>query len=425
LSDSRRTIESMDNRKTLKIDSERLISELIKLSKVTYTPGRGVTRFSYTEKDGQIRDYLAEVADDYGFSYKTDKLGNVMIIPDGSRASLIMGSHIDTVRNGGWLDGIYGVLSGLEVLRTFAENDFAHDAALLIYAEEEGSVFGSTMTGSKFLAGVYGDDDLDLLKDDSGRTLRSHLEECGYIGPQTTSVHDVRLDFEKIRMMLELHIEQGPVLDKSGLNIGIVDTVFGMHVMQITYRGMGNHAGASPMKGRRDPLVAMARAVLAIRETAEADPQGNLVATVGKAEILPGCSNVIPDSVTFTVDIRSSSNETIDTAAELIRKRAAEIGEKYDVICSIDDIAASKAIPLSRRVIEDLDEMCREQQIRYRHINSGAVHDTAMMAAHTEAGMIFVPSVRGRSHVPGEDTKTEDLRRGAQLLCDFVTWKSL
>ena len=198
----------MDNRKTLKIDSERLISELIKLSKVTYTPGRGVTRFSYTEKDEQIRDYLAEVADDYGFSYKTDKLGNVMIIPDGSRASLIMGSHIDTVRNGGWLDGIYGVLSGLEVLRTFAENDFAHDAALLIYAEEEGSVFGSTMTGSKFLAGVYGDDDLDLLKDDSGRTLRSHLEECGYIGPQTTSVHDVRLDFEKIRMMLETVMEQ-------------------------------------------------------------------------------------------------------------------------------------------------------------------------------------------------------------------------
>ena len=201
----------------MKINGQRLISDLKELRKITATPGQGVTRFSYTEEDRRARDYLARIAGEYGFRMDTDSIGNICIYPQGSKCDTVIGSHIDTVRNGGWLDGIYGVMSGMEVLRTFADNDVHTDAALMIYAEEEGSNFGSTMTGSKFLTGKYAASDLNGLIDDKGITLREHLEDCGYMSEDTDGGSlQMAMDPKNLKCALELHIEQGPVMDAVG-----------------------------------------------------------------------------------------------------------------------------------------------------------------------------------------------------------------
>ena len=241
--------------------------DLQALQRITATPGRGVTRFSYTEEDGRARDYLARIAGEYGFQMDTDSVGNIRICPPASKGTTIIGSHIDTVRNGGWLDGIYGVISGVEVLRTFADHGAHTDAAVMVYAEEEGSVFGSTMTGSKFLTGKYTAKDLSALKDEQGVTLQEHLKACGYWNEEVFA-STFPMDFAGVHRAVELHIEQGPVMDTENLQIGIVDTVFGMHVLQIEFVGLGNHAGASPMIGRRDCMCAFAEAALAIEQMA-------------------------------------------------------------------------------------------------------------------------------------------------------------
>ncbi|MBE6029823.1 MAG: M20 family metallo-hydrolase [Clostridiales bacterium] len=402
----------------MKINGQRLIDDLKNLREITATPGQGVTRFSYTEEDRRARDYLARVADVYGFRMETDAIGNIRIYPPESKGSTIIGSHIDTVRNGGWLDGIYGVMSGMEALRAFADHGAQTDAALMVYAEEEGSVFGSTMTGSKFLTGKYGKADLTTLKDEQGATLKEHLETCGYLSAGNDNT-DFRMDFSSVRCALELHIEQGPVMDAEGLQIGIVDTVFGMHVLEITYSGLGNHAGASPMIGRRNPMSAFGEAAVVIEKAALEAGHG-VVATIGKVVASPGGSNVIPDSVRFTVDIRSNDDARTNETVETIRSLAKEIASRRNIDCTIRDAADSSAIPFSRNVIDRMAELAEEQGINYRVMDSGAVHDTAMLAPYTEAGMIFVPSINGRSHVPEENTREEDLIRGAQFLKDFI-----
>ena len=403
----------------MEINGQRLIDDLRALREMTATPGNGVTRFSYSEEDGRARDYLARIADQYGFAMETDAVGNICIRPPGSKGRLIIGSHIDTVRNGGWLDGIYGVMSGMEVLRTFAESGVHTDAMLVIYAEEEGSGFGSTMTGSKFLTGKYKAEDLTALKDEEGRTLLAHLKECGYYREDVP----LAMDLSGVDCALELHIEQGPVMDREHLQIGIVDTVFGMHVLEIEFSGLGNHAGASPMIGRRDSMSAFGEAILAIEKTA-IDAGHGVVATIGKASVSPGGSNVIPDSVRFTVDIRSNDDGITGETVEQIRRCAMEIAERRGVECTIRDVADSSAIPFSRRIIEEMAALAEEQKLVYRVMDSGAVHDTAMLAPFTEAGMIFVPSINGRSHVPEENTNEDDLIRGTQFLMDYVSRKS-
>ncbi len=402
----------------MKINGQRLLSDLQALRRITATPGRGVTRFSYSEEDGRARDYLARIAGEYGFQMETDSVGNIRICPPASKGTTIIGSHIDTVRNGGWLDGIYGVISGVEVLRTFADHGVHTDAAVMVYAEEEGSVFGSTMTGSKFLTGKYTEADLETLKDDRGVTMKEYLQKCGYWDEEAFA-SSFPMDFADVHRAVELHIEQGPVMDTDSLQIGIVDTVFGMHVLQIEFAGLGNHAGASPMKGRRDPMSAFAEAALAIEEAALEEGHG-VVATIGKISASPGGSNVIPDSVRFTVDIRSNNNEYTERTVRRIRALAREIGQRRSVACNMLDVADSSAIPFSRDVVEEMTALAESCGLIYKVMDSGAVHDTAMLAPYTKAGMIFVPSIDGRSHVPEENTKENDLICGAQFLMDYI-----
>lgn len=406
----------------MKISGERLLSDLDMLKSFTDTPGAGVSRFSYGENDRKVRDFIKETAESNGFSVRTDPIGNMFIGRpgiDGKQEKICVGSHIDTVRNGGWLDGIYGVVSGLEVLRTLSENgsDRASEVEVVIFAEEEGSNFGCTMTGSKFIAGIYGERELDRLKNDAGISLREMLLKSGF---PPYRQEDVIWDFSCVKAMLELHIEQGPVLEQEGRTIGIVDAIFGMKTIEVAIMGIGNHAGATPMRYRADAMAAAALCIMDVERIAKEDPEGILVATVGKVVVSPNCSNVIPEKVIFTVEVRDKQEEKIRKGIRDIEEAVERISELRGTTFEIRTVADSKPFRMDGRIIKLLEQMALEGGIRHQIIDSGAVHDTCIIAPHVPSGMLFVPSIGGRSHVPFENTESDDLASGAQLLLNTV-----
>lgn len=406
----------------MKISGERLLSDLNKLKSFTDTPGDGVTRFSYSENDEKARCFIKEAAKSQGFAVRVDPIGNLFISRPGRDETIkkiCIGSHIDTVRNGGWLDGIYGVISGLEVLRTLAENesDCAAEIEVVIFAEEEGSNFGSTMTGSKFAAGIYGENELDWLKNDEGISLREMLLQCGY---PPYKQEEVIWDFSRVQAMLEIHIEQGPVLEQAGNSIGIVDAIFGMTTIEVAITGIGNHAGATPMRYRTDALAAAALCITEVERIAKEDPKGVAVATVGKISVSPNCSNVIPEKVLFTVEVRDKQEEKIIRVMKKIEESIQRISAQRGTTCEIYTLAESKPFRMDDRMIALIDQLATEAGISHQLIDSGAVHDTCIIAPHVPSGMLFVPSIGGRSHVPFEDTSPDELVRGAQLLLDTV-----
>ena len=377
----------------MKINSERLLTHLDELKEITVTPGNGVTRFSYSKEDALAREYILNKARDHNCYIIEDPVGNVRMglssnSPD--KKTIIAGSHIDTVKNGGWLDGIYGTMSAVEILFRLAEEDVKgkYNFEAVFFAEEEGSNFGSTMTGSKFMTGIYTDPDLDKLIDDNGRTLRDILK-IPALKPA-----DVLLDHSQFAYMYELHIEQGPVLDKLDIPVGIVRSISGMRVIEVTVDGVGNHAGTTPMTDRFDALCTASECVLSAEKLVFRES----VVTVGKMEIEPNCSNVIPEKVTFSLEVRDSDNDVINQTMDNIISSIKEIAAARGVSVDIKEHSSSKPIYLDRDVIDFSEDIAKEKGIDYKVMPSGAVHDAAILAPHIPTGMIFVPSINGRSH---------------------------
>ena len=429
----------------MKINEERLLSRLHTLKGFTATPQKGVTRFSFSREDAAAREYILMAAKEAGCTVDIDAFQNIRIglktnVP--GRATVIAGSHIDTVRNGGWLDGIYGVCGAFEVLETLSEHideasknggfsaeDMAYNYEVVIFAEEEGSNFGSTMTGSKFVTGFYKEPDLDKLTDDDGRTLRQRLislpvhSDRYSVDIYSDTAFDsgsILWDFDNIRSMLELHIEQGPVLDREGLSIGIVDAIYGMRVVEVLLIGIGNHAGATPMDIRYDALCAAAECILAAEKVAGDAIYENTVATIGKVEVVPNCSNVIPESVKFTIDVRDKDEDKINGCTDEIIRQIKAIAQARSISCTINEHSKSSPLHLTARLRQSMESHAAETGAAYKVMDSGAVHDACMVANFVDTGMIFVPSIDGRSHVPEENTDEKDLASGVQFLMDTV-----
>lgn len=408
-----------ERRKTMNIKSERLIKNLNELRKFTDTPGDGVTRFSYGEQDRRAREYIIGRAESAGCVVEEDELRNLRIRnrqSDPEKQAVLCGSHVDTVRNGGWLDGIYGVCSALEVMETLSEN--APDASyeMVVFAEEEGSNFGSTMTGSKFITGKYRAEDMDRLKNDDERTLREVLRRL----PQEDVTISTPWDLSRYKAMLELHIEQGPVLDRAGLSLGIVEAIFGMRVIEVTLTGVGNHAGATPMTERYDALSTAAECILAAESLVKADSDRRTVVTVGKMEIRPNCSNVIPETVKFSLEVRDKDEAKINGFMEKIIEKIRGLAAGRGVGCEIAEHSHSAPLKLDQDMIGMMQRSAQEKELPHKVMDSGAVHDACMIAEFVPTGMIFVPSIDGRSHVPEENTREEDLTLGAQFLLDVI-----
>lgn len=406
----------------MEIQEKRLAERIKVLAGLSATPGSGVTRFSYSDLDRKAREYIREECRKIGMEMLEDEVGNIRAIyrgQDDSLAPVWVGSHIDSVRNGGRYDGIVGVVSALEVLTVFYENGYkpVRPVELVIFAEEEGSNFGTTMIGSKALVGKCDKAYLEKLKTENGVTAYDLIKEAGF-APE--DVDKCRLSDKDVHAMLEMHIEQGIVLDREGLTIGVVQAIAGMHTYRIAVHGESNHAGATPMPMRHDPMMAAANLIAEIEKYTKQEVYDTTVATVGEIECAPNMPNVIPQKVQFSVDIRDVREDGIASVVSFIRKRCEDMENELGVTFEITTVGTSKCIGLSQRIADMIEESTKEKGFSYKCMNSGAVHDSAMLTEVTEVGMIFVPSVNGKSHNPEEYTESEDIRKGAEVLLDVV-----
>lgn len=403
----------------MQINKDRLKQRFQVIQGITATEV-GQTRFSYSEEDRQTRSYLLGILKDLGMTAEVDCVGNIRAkyAPDGAAgASVMAGSHIDTVKNGGLYDGLLGVLAAIEAIQTIQEQgvELARPVELVIFAEEEGSNFNVTMLGSKIMTGRLTLADLKNLKNDEGQSAHEVIQAAGYLNNPCR-----RLEPGQVKALIEYHIEQGGVLEARGKRLGVVQAIAGMKTKEVTVKGVSNHAGTTPMELRRDPMVAASRVILDLSRIPREKDLETAVVTVGKAAILPNGSNVIAEQVVFNVDIRDVTEEGIRIIEEELENLTEEAAEEYGVDMTVKEIGHSDIIRLSPLVTEVIEASARARQADYLLMNSGAVHDCAMLAGLTEIGMIFVPSIGGISHSPHEQTEFDDIEYGANLLLDSI-----
>jgi len=406
----------------MKINIDRIKKDIEYVSNISATKNFGCTRFSYSKEDKEAREYLLQEFMKIGATVQVDGVGNIRARISGAskdKPIILVGSHIDTVMNGGAFDGLLGTVCALEILRVMKENELVFERGIeaIIFAEEEGSNFGATMLGSKCITGKYHKDDLISLKNDSGKTAYQVIKNFGF---DPDSMKSMLLNLNEIYAMLELHIEQGQILDDSKNEIGIVNGIYGMKNVRVTLNGVGNHAGATPMFCRKDPMVVAGKIICEVENIVNKIHNETLVATVGKIFSIPNASNVISSQVVMYIDIRDINDETIDLTLNKVKKYIKKVANNRNILFEIEVVSSSKPVILSKEINDLFESIAKEKNIKYLNMYSGAVHDCAQLTGISEVGLIFVPSIKGRSHVPEENTTYEDIEIGGNLLLEAV-----
>lgn len=400
----------------LNINADRLWASLMDTARFGGTSDGGIARLTLSEEDRQVRDWFAETCHDLGLSVTVDEVGNMFALRPGRRADLpaiAMGSHLDTQPTGGKFDGVLGVLAALEVVRTLNEAQYLTEAPLMVvnWTNEEGSRFSPAMLGSGCYAGVYDRAYCDARQDVAGARFGTALEQIGYRGAAPAG--SVRFG-----ALFELHIEQGPVLEARGADIGVVQGVQGMRWFDLELTGVAAHTGSTPMGMRRNALLGMARVIEGIDRIAKAHPEG--VGTIGFLEISPNSHNVIAGQVRATIDLRHARDEVLDQmeaqVSVLVETVAAELG----LGAVLQPISRVPAVVFDPSLIASVRAAAAAFDLSTCDVISGAGHDAAHIAAVAPTTMIFVPSRQGLSHNPAEYTAPDACARGAQVLLGAV-----
>ncbi len=398
----------------MKKSQQRMESHIRSLSEFTATPNKGVTRLTYSKEDLQARNYIKEKMKEYGLTVSEDGFGNIFGKIEGSlknAPSVLIGSHFDSVPNGGAYDGTAGVIAGLEVATLFSENQLKPKYPLEIIAmvEEEGSRFGGGLMGSRGIIGSLSEEEFKNLKDKDGISTEEAMSKIGL---------DSSLAKERkpntIKAFLELHIEQGPILEEKNIPIGVVEAIVGLAQLEVTIEGQAGHAGTTPMDRRSDALVTAAKIISQLPDLAIDEGEGTVI-TTGRLEVFPNGANVIPDKVVFSVDIRSGKEENV---LNTIQKTIAMI-ESYSetgIRTSVEELLYIQPKELNIEIRSLLKQESSRLEIPYCSINSGAGHDAMIFSDITNVGMIFVPSKDGLSHCPEEWSDARHLADGVQIL---------
>jgi len=400
----------------MEIRIDRIEKDLEAINSFTATPGKGITRFTFSQEYMRARDYVIAELKKIGAQVSTTVGGNLRGRLEGGekgRPSVMVGSHIDSVFQGGRFDGVAGVVCALEAARVIAENNVRHRYPLdvVVFAEEEGSRFGSIMIGSRAWVGKLRGDDLLRLKDRDGISYLEAMESSGLI------VEDSHvLGASDVMAMIELHIEQSLVLENRGIRIGAVEGINGIKQLMVTLHGVPNHAGATPMGLRKDALQGAARIITEVERIATHEMRGNTVATVGFVNCEPGQTNVIPGKVQFTVDIRDLDPKRLEEAVNRVVAQIEQTCRDRGLTFEIAPRSDTPPVRLSEKIIRLIEEAARDINVQSLRMPSGALHDSSILPEITEVGMIFVPSKEGRSHCPEEFTELDDLASGAQIL---------
>jgi N-carbamoyl-L-amino-acid hydrolase len=405
----------------LRVDGKRLLERLGSLAEIGAITGPhgepGCARLALTDEDKAGRDLVVTWMEDLGLDVTVDAIGNVVGMRAGSDPAarpVMTGSHIDTVRTGGRFDGNLGVLAGLEVVETLAAHGVVttRPLAVAFFTDEEGARFAPDMLGSLVYAGGLAlEEALDTVAIDGAR-LGDELARIGYAGP-------VPCPGVAPHAFVELHIEQGPVLENEGIRIGAVTGVQGISWQELTISGQSNHAGTTPMDLRHDPAYVAGELTVFVRQLA-GELGNHQVGTVGRLTLVPDLVNVVPASATMTVDLRNTDELALQEAERWLAERAAELAESEGVAIERRSLARFEPVAFDPAIVELVEHTAQRLGLSVRQMPSGAGHDAQMLARMCPTGMIFVPSRGGISHNPAEDTDPADLEAGADVLLQVL-----
>lgn len=399
----------------LKINFQRLKADILALAEIgKSSDDRGIYRMAFTEADMEARAWLEARIVDGGLDYATDgaanQFGKLGASPD--RPSILMGSHIDSVPAAGHLDGTLGVLTALECLRSIREagSRLKYGLEMIAFSDEEGRFGG--LLGSESLAGDITPERIHNAVDLSGTTL---IDAMAAHGLNAMDALQARRSPETIQSYLELHIEQGPVLDRLGHQVGVVEHITGLFKWSIRLIGNANHAGTTPMHMRRDAFHGLAEFSGEIPRILEEHGGENSVATIGRVDLFPGTANTVPGRVEFSLDCRDTSGEVLEALADAFRRALSAIARRRSLMFEFDVLSQVPSVACDPAIVETVAAAADALELRSHRMPSGAVHDAQIMARVAPVGMIFVPSKGGKSHNPAEWTHWEDIEAGANL----------
>lgn len=403
---------------TNNINSERLIKSIEDLGKTGHIEGVGRARVAASDQDKEGRDFLSDLMKEIGLEVVVDRIGNIFGIWEEDynkdRQALMLGSHIDSVINAGQYDGCYGVLGAVEVVRTLKEEGFKPERPIVIgaFTNEEGIRYQPDMMGSLVYAGGMDVDEVLKIEGIDGTILGEELKRIGYEGT-------VEPGFIKPYAYVELHVEQGPILDKEGISVGAVENLQGISWQEVTILGEANHAGTTPTYLRKDAGLAAAKINCYLRERA-LQSNGTTVATVGSIKFEPNSINVIPSKVTFTIDLRNPNDEILKDEEKRLKEFMENLAKEDEVEISSEQLVRFDPVQFAENIVSVVEKSAEARGLTHRRMTSGAGHDAQMIARIADVGMIFVPSIGGISHNPEELTNDEDLIAGANVLLDVV-----
>lgn len=401
------------------MDLKKVLEELIdEMSSIGGQESGGITRLLYTKDWLDAQKTLFKKIEDSGMQARFDSIGNLYGKLEGSKypnETIMTGSHIDTVVQGGRLDGQYGVVAGFLALKYLKEKygQPLRSLELISMAEEEGSRFPMAFWGSKNFVGEQNNEEVLEMEDFNGKKFMDEMRNCGF---------ELNTNFVKrddIKGFVEIHVEQGNVLENEELQIGVVTAIAGQRRYTVVLEGVANHAGTTPMGYRKDAVYAFSRICSVITDRAKkvGDP---LVVTFGKVEVTPNTVNVVPGSILFTIDCRHPEQKELDAFTIELEKYIEEVSEEMGIGCSIDLWMDESPVPMCNKIQNTIEKVVKERGITYKKMHSGAGHDSQVIAPHYNTGMIFVPSIKGISHNPEEKTKIEDLVVGLEVLAETL-----
>lgn len=405
------SVATLAQQSDLRVDGERLNATMAQVKTLGLNAAGGSDRVAYSAHNKEALAYLSELMQASGLSTKIDVAGNLVGRREGKVAGLspiITGSHIDTVPNGGHYDGIVGTMSAIEVARTMHENNVAmdHPFDVIVWSNEEGGKIGS-----RSYRGAIRPEEM-ALQSLGDKTLGDGI---AYLGGDPKRLSASQRQLGDVAALIELHIEQGAVLDREGFSIGVVEGIVGIKRWNITVQGFANHAGTTPMDQRQDAMLAAARLTTAVNDTITGTP-GKQVGTVGRMQLFPGAPNVIPGKVVMSLEIRDLRMEKVSLLFERIKAAANDIAMKSDTSISFKQYYESPAAITDERIKATVENSAQTLGLNSMHMPSGAGHDTQSLEGLAPLGMIFVPSVDGVSHAPSEFTSAQDITNGANVL---------
>jgi N-carbamoyl-L-amino-acid hydrolase len=404
---------------TLKINKDRLKSDIESLAAIGREQDHGIYRMAFSEGDMAGRNWLKQQITAAGLELYEDGAANIYgrLDWDDTRASVMTGSHLDTVPGAGHLDGALGVLTSLECLRRIKEENISlhHPLEVVAFSDEEGRFGG--MLGSQAVTGKLTPESIHKAIDLDGVLLTEAMRDCGY---NAMDALHARRQPDSIHAYVELHIEQGPILDQMGFSVGIVDAIAGLFKWDVNLIGTPNHAGTTPMHLRNDAFAGLAEFHTQLQRLLDENGSERSVATIGRVELSPGAANVVPGNVEFSLEVRDTEQRVLDEMQGACRRALSAIARRRNLMFEFKVLSEIAPVKCSSSLVDEIKQVAESLKIPTLRMASGAAHDAQMLATITRAAMVFVPSKDGRSHSAAEWTDMRDIEKGANVLLNTL-----